>query len=132
MMIDLSDVELGFLVNLKTLREVLRGLSIDGRRWWIACDRMDALESHSLTVGHGDPNCTDRLNTLYFNVPILPDDRPLAGTDRLVLLLDYSVISPEQPGLYIEDGRVLTDGFTDLECFYQPIRQALIAMLREA
>ena len=132
MEIDISEVELGFLVNLQTLREVLKELSIDGRRWWIACDPMDALESHSLTVGHGDPNCTDRLNTLYFKVPVLNEERPVGGNDRLVLLLDSSVILPEQPGLYMEDGRVLKDDFTDMECFYQPIRQALITMLREA
>lgn len=50
--------------------------------------------------------------------------------DRLVLLLDSSVISSVGPGLYMENGRVLEDPFTDLECFYQPIRKALIAMLQ--
>ena len=127
---DLGEVELGFVVNLGTLRDVLKGLSVSGRRWWIASDPMDSLESHSLTIGHGDPGCFDRLNTLYFRVPVLNNKKPWAGTDRLILLLDCSVISAEQPGLYIEAGRLLEDPLTDLECFFQPIRQALIAMLR--
>jgi hypothetical protein len=127
---DIEEVELGFVVNLKTLREVLKGLSINGRRWWVASDPTDALESQSLTIGHGDPGCADRLNTLYFRVPVLNDEKPLAGTDRLILLLDCSVISAEQPGLYIEEGRVLEDPLADIECFFMPIRQALTAMLR--
>jgi hypothetical protein len=130
--IDLSGVELGFLVNLKILRQVLKGLSTQGRRWWIACDPMDALQSQSVTVGHGDANCTDRLNTMYFKVPVLNEERPVGGNDRLVLLLEPSVISPEQPGLYLEDGQVLKDDFTDAECFYEPIRKALNAMLQES
>ena len=127
---DLDEVELGLVVNLKTLREVLKRLSINGKRWWVASDPSDALESHSVTVGHGDPGCVDRLNTLYFKVPVLNDEKPLVGTDRLILLLDCSVISSEQPGLYIEEGRVLEDPLADIECFFMPIRQALIAMLR--
>jgi hypothetical protein len=131
MEIDLSEVELGFVVSLKTLREVLKGLSIDGRRWWIACDPSDALERRSLTVGHGDPGCTDRLNTLYYKFPVLNREQPMAGPDRLLLFLDSSVIAAEQPGLYMEDGQVLEDGFADLECFFRPIRQALIELLNE-
>jgi len=127
---DLGEVELGFVVNLKTLRDVLKGLSVSGRRWWIASDPMDSLESHSVTIGHGDPGCVDRLNTLYFRVPVLNDEKPLVGTDRLILLMDSSVVSAEQPGLYMEAGRLLEDPLADLECFFQPIRQALIAMLR--
>jgi hypothetical protein len=37
---DLDNVELGFAINLGTLREVLKGLSMNGRRWWIASDPM--------------------------------------------------------------------------------------------
>ena len=127
---DIGEVRLGFVVNLGTLRKVLKGLSINGRRWWVASDPTDAVESHSVTIGHGDPGCVDRLNTLYFRVPVLNDEKPWAGTDRLILLLDCSVISAEQPGLYMEAGRFLEDPLADLECFFQPIRQALIAMLR--
>ena len=131
MTMDLEQVELGFVVNLGTLRGVLKGLSMNGRRWWIASDPMDSLRSHSVTIGHGDPGCVDRLNTLYFKVPVLNDEKPIAGSERLILLLDSSVISAEQPGLYMEAGRVLEDPLADIECFFMPIKQALIAKLRE-
>jgi hypothetical protein len=129
--VNLEDVELGFVVNIPTLREVLRSLSINGRRWWIASDPTDALETHFVTIGHGDPGCIDRLNTLYFRVPVLNREKPVAGTDHLALLLDTSVVSPEQPGLYMEGGRVVEDDFADLECFFLPIKRALVEMLRE-
>src|ERR1700730_2314946 len=131
MTMDLEQVELGFVVNLGTLREVLKGLSMNGRRWWIASDPMDSFESHFLTIGHGDPGCVDRLNTLYFKVPVLNDEKPLAGTDRQILLFDCSVISAEQAGLYSDGGRVLEDRVADLEAFFVPIQRALIALLRE-
>jgi hypothetical protein len=131
MEIDVSEVEIGFVVNLETLREVLQGLSVGGRRWWIACDPLDALDRRSLTVGHGDSACKDRLNTLYYKFPVLNCEKPLAGPDRLVLCVDSSVISAEQPGLYMEDGQVLEDVFADTECFFRPIRQALIELLKE-
>src|ERR1700722_5170159 len=127
MIMDLEQVELGFVVNLGTLREVLKGLSMNGRRWWIASDPMDSFESHSLTIGHGDPGCVDRLNTLYFKVPVLNKEKPWAVIDWLILLLDCSVISAEQPGLYMEAGRVLEDPLADIESFFMPIRKALIA-----
>ena len=117
-------------MSLGALREVLKRLSIDGKRWWIACDPTDALETNVITIAHGQRSCIDRLNALYFDVPILNDRKPGASMDRLVLLLDSSVISSVGPGLYMENGRVLEDPFTDLECFYQPIRKALIAMLQ--
>ncbi len=128
---DYDGVDIGFAVSLGTLREVLEGLSVGGKRWWIACEASRALKMHALTIGHGDPGCSDRLNTLYFNVPVLNEQRPLAGTDGLILLLDSSVLSAVDPGLYMEAGRVLQDGFTDMECFFQPIRKALITKLQE-
>jgi hypothetical protein len=128
----LDEIDLGFVVSLETLREVLKSMSINGRKWWIASDPSDAMETHTVTVGHGDPGCRDRLNTLYFRVPVLNEDEPRAGTEKLILLLDFSVISAEQAGLYIEEGRVLKDEIADLESFFDPIQRALIAKLREA
>jgi hypothetical protein len=128
--IDLNEIELAVVVSLETLRGVLRNLSINGRRWWIASDPTDALESRFLTIGHGDPGCLERLNTLYYRVPILNVEKPYPGTEKLVLLLDSSVVLSEQPGLYLENGRLSEDGFTDLECFFLPIKRALIGMLR--
>lgn len=128
---DTSEIEIGFAVSLGTLRQILRGLSIDGKRFWIACDPADAIENRTLTIGHGDPGCIDRLNTLYFDVPVLNEARPFAGADLLILLFDSSVISVLEPGLYVEGNRILQDPFTDMECFFQPIRQALIDRLRQ-
>lgn len=132
MEISLDEIDLGVVVNIETLRKVLKGLSDDGRRWWIASDPSDALESGFLTIGHGDPGCIDRLNTLYYRLPVLNDEKPVAGFDKLVLLLDSSVIFAEQPGLYIEDGRVMKDEFADIEGFFIPIKRALTEMLRRA
>jgi hypothetical protein len=132
MYLNVDSIELGFVVSLETLREVLKGLSVNGRRWWIASDPADALETHDLTIGHGDPGCKDRLNTLYFKVPVINGDKPTAGYGNLILLFDCSVISAEQHGLYLEDGRVWKDSLADLESFFDPIHRALIAKLREA
>jgi len=60
---EFDELEVGFAVNLRTLRDILRDISVGGKQWWIACDPRDALETHVLTIGHGDPGCVDRLNT---------------------------------------------------------------------
>jgi hypothetical protein len=109
---------------------VLKGLSINGRCWWIASDPYDAVETGYVSVGHGDPNCTDRLNTLFFRIPVLNNETPRAGTDRLVLLFDASTSSAEEPGYYIEDGRVMQDLLEDFRSFFYPIKDALIVRLQ--
>jgi hypothetical protein len=88
----LDEIEYGLVVSLETLRGVLKSMSINGRKWWIASDPGDALDTHTVTIGHGDPRCHDRLNTLYFRVPVLNEDRPMAGTNQLRLMLDSSVV----------------------------------------
>ena len=130
MEIDFSQVELGVVVNLTILREVLKSLSIDGKRWWIASDPQDALTTRSITIGHGDPHCTDRLNTLYFCIPVLGNETSRGGTGGLVLLFDPSTTTAAEPGYYIEDGRVVEDFVEDFHCFYRPIMRGLIARLR--
>ena len=127
---NLDQVDLGFVVNLETLREVLKSMSVNGRKWWIASDPGDAIATHTVTIGHGDPGCEDRLNTLYFRIPVLNEELPMAGTDKLTLMLDSSVVSAEQPGLYFEDGRVFKDSVEDLQCFYDPIQRALLKKLQ--
>jgi len=125
MTIDLDDVDLGFVLNIRMLRKVLAGLGSKGRAWWLASDPADAIERQYVTIGYGDPRCEDRLNTLYYRFPVLNEERPLGGTDRIVVLLDGSVISAEQPGLYFEDGRVLEDVVEDIQSFLIPIQAAL-------
>jgi hypothetical protein len=130
MEIDFDQVEIGLVVNLAILREVLKSLSIDGKRWWIASDPQDSLTTRSITIGRGDPRCTDRLNTLYFRIPVLRNETPRDGTDGLVFLFDPSVSAAAEPGYYIEDGRVVQDFLEDFHCFYRPINLALIARLQ--
>jgi hypothetical protein len=130
-MIEIDDVDLGFVVNLSTLREALAELSVNGRRWWIASDPADVLSTGTITIGHGDPGCVDRLNTLYYRVPVLNEDVPRAGTGHLLVLLHPSVVSPEQIGLYLEHGRVVQDAIEDAESFYFPIQRALARRFRQ-
>jgi hypothetical protein len=130
MNLNLDEIDLGFVVNLETLRDVLKSMSVDGRRWWIASDPIDAIDSHTLTIGHGDPGCQDRLNTLYYRVPVLNQDMPLGGTERIVLMFDSSVVWAEQPGLYREGSAVYEDSLSDLESFFDPLQQALLAKLQ--
>src|ERR1700756_4489513 len=129
MNVNLDEVELGLVVNLKTLREVLKGLRMDGRSWWIASDPHDAAANGFLSIGYGDPQCKDRLNTLHFRVPVIGNETSRAGTDRLLLVFDpYSSI-PEEPGFYLENDHVMQDPLEDFLCFYEPIKRALIARL---
>jgi hypothetical protein len=128
--VDFTEVELGLVVNLETLREVFKGLSVGGKRWWIASDPQDAVENGAIFIGHGDARCTDRLNTLTFRVPVLNDETPTGGTDRIVVLFDPCTSFSQEPGCYIENGRVMQDPLEDFFCFYHPIKRALIARLQ--
>jgi hypothetical protein len=128
--VDFNEVELGLVVNLQTLREVLKKLSISGKRWWIASDPQDAVENGAIFIGHGDAHCTNRLNTLTFRVPVLNDETPTGGTNRIVVLLEPSTSSSQEPGYYLENGRVMQDSLEDFFCFYHPIKRALIARLQ--
>lgn len=128
----LDEVELAVVVNLETLIEVLKSMSIGGRRWWIASDPRDAAAVGYISIGHGDPSCSDRLNTLYFRIPVLNYEIPMGGTDRLVVLIGASTSFPEQPGFYLENSEVVEDPFEDLMCFYEPIKHALVSRLRAA
>jgi hypothetical protein len=126
---DFSEVGIGFVVNLQTLREVLKELSIDGRRWWIASDPHDSEETGFLTIGHGDPKCVDRLNTIYYRVPVVGDENWKARAEKLILI-DPSTLNADDPGYYIEDGQVIQDPLEDFISFYEPIERALMARLQ--
>jgi hypothetical protein len=130
-MIDLEGVDVGLVVTIGTLRTILRSLNVNGKRWWIASDPHDALETDWITLGHGDQLCTDRLNTVFFRVPVL-DAVPGGSTDRVHLLLDASVIEPVAPGYYLEPGRFVLDCAGDFENFFRPLKQGLLALLESA
>jgi hypothetical protein len=41
----LDEVDLGFVVNLETFRDLLKAMSVDGLKWWIASDPNDAIDT---------------------------------------------------------------------------------------
>jgi hypothetical protein len=67
MYLECDGIEVALAVNLKTLRETFRGLSVNGRRWWIASDPHDAAGRGYVSIGYGDPQCEDRLNTVFLD-----------------------------------------------------------------
>jgi hypothetical protein len=127
---DFGSVDLGFVASLRTLREVFKGLNIGGRRYWLASDPEEAAETGFITIGHGYPRCIDRLNTLHFHLPVVCNESSALRTDRLILMVDPSVISQEEPCLYLKDGRLLEDPVGDFVSFYEPIKRALLARLQ--
>lgn len=127
---DLNELELGIVVSLNTLREVLKCMSFGGKRWWIASDPLDSIEDGYLTLGHGDPECFDRLNTLYFRVPVVDGDIPPERADRIVLLIEPTTATGEEPGFYLKDSRLPEDPVQDFYEFYLPLERALISRLQ--
>lgn len=130
MQANLSETEIGLVVSLGVLRDVLRGLSLNGRRWWIASDPHDAAEEGFITIAHGTQKCIDPLNTLRFRVPVVGNGECKARTDRLILMIEPSTVEAEEPGIYLNNGEILEDPAEDLHNFYAPLEQALIARLQ--
>lgn len=108
----------------------LKALSVDGRRWWVASDPQDAAETGSLTIGHGDPHCKDRLNTSYFRIPVVSGASAGCHRVRLVLLFDSSGVMAEEPGFRAEEGIVRRDGLDDFSAFFEPIKAGLMTRLQ--
>jgi hypothetical protein len=128
--LNLENVDLGFVVNLQILKEVLKGLSVDGKKWWIARDPEDAAEGGYLTIAHGYPGCDDRLNTTYFQIPVISSVVPLYHRARLILLFDASYVKAETPGYYMEGGGIVRAPIEDFTAFFCPIHDALVARIR--
>ena len=129
---NLNEVELAHVINLQTLRNVFKQLSVGGKRWWIVGDPHDAVDDGYITVGHGDQGCVDRLNTISYRLPVLTQTMPRGGTDRIVVLIDSSYVVPDQPGFYAEGEGVVEDMFTDFQSFFNPLKLELIhKMLRD-
>ena len=68
---NLDDVDIAVVVNVEILRQILTKLSTNGKKWWIACEPAYAIEKGCFTIGYGDPGCVDRLNTVYYKLPIV-------------------------------------------------------------
>ncbi len=125
-----ENIELGFIVNLETLRQALKTLHIHGRRWWLASDPVDAIDDGYVVIGHGDEGCIDRLNTVSFRVPVLTRQTPYGGNGRILVLFDASSIAADQPGFYLADGLIEQDFLEDFQCFFGPVKDALIQRMQ--
>lgn len=128
--INLDDVDLGFLVNLQILKDVMKDLSVDGRRWWVASDPEDAAAVGSLTIGFGDQNCKERCNILYFEIPVVCSVVPMYHRARLILLVDSSYVKAQTPGFYQEKDGITLDGMEDFVSFFGPLKRALAARIQ--
>jgi hypothetical protein len=129
----LDEIDIAFVVNLETFRELLKKLCGRKSRYWIASDPADALDSRSITVGFGCEGCSDGMNATYFRIPILNDEVPRRGTNRLVLLIAPSVIRAEDPGFRLEGCQItVTDILEDFQEFLAPVKGAIADLLRTA
>jgi hypothetical protein len=124
---ELMEVELGLAVNLKTFREVLREVSIDGRNWWLASNVRDAVRDGFVRVGYRDLPGTELLNTIYFRIALFRGPVPSARRNQVFLMFNAWSCTCDQPGLYLEaDGAVNHDDMEDFVSFFSPLKKALI------
>ena len=128
---DCERIELGIVVNLRNLRDVLRSLSVGGRQWWFASDPVDAIEKGCLSVGYGYPGCVHALNASYYRIPVLNKELPITGTEDVVVVIESSVCIAEQPGFYFEDGKLVPgDALETFQSFFSPLQRSLLARLQ--
>lgn len=127
--VNFGALEIGIVVNLRILREVLAELNAEGKRWWIASDPDDAIATKSITIGHGDQHCGDRYNTVFFRIPILNDQMPRAGSSQIVLLFEAANLFDEKRDCVRNGGGGLQDILEDFRAFFLPIHQKLLDKL---
>lgn len=125
----LDDVEIGFLVNLRTLKQVLQTLHLQGRRWWLACDPEDAINQRYAEIGYGYPGCSDRLNATIFRFPVLSGYLPRYGKPDFIIGIERALVD-------LSDSRPNKgDGLDNISCreefseFYGPLRDALVVRM---
>jgi len=125
-----DEVEIGFIVNMQILRETLKTLSVDGRKWWIATDPSVAVEKRYVDLAFGYPGCDDWLNNIYFRLPVLSESMPFTGTDRIIILFDASNFFADQP-FYRRGGGHDRDSLEDFVSAFVPVKQALLRRMEK-
>ena len=128
--IEFDNVSLGFVVELQLLKKILKDLSVDGRTMWVSSDPQDAGERGYLSIGFGVSKSHDRLNTIYFQVPVVSSVVPKYHRARLVLLLDPSYVTVETPGFYNDEDSIVQDAMEDFVSFFRPLNKALAARIQ--
>jgi hypothetical protein len=70
------------------------------------------------------------LNTLHFRIPVVGYGDWGGRVDRLILMIDPSTVTAEEPGFYLQDSSMIEDPVEDFYSFYQPMERALIARVQ--
>ena len=76
------------------------------------------------------PGCLRSTEHLHFRLPVVCGEYATSRSDSLILMIDQSIVTAEEPGFYTGDGRIVEDPVEDLYSFYGPIKRALIARLQ--
>jgi len=118
----------GLVISVGKLRSVIRCLGVNGRRYWIASDPADALETGAITVGFGGRECTDPLNRAFFRIPIVGEGAGVTP-DSIILLLDPAVITSEDRGYHLDKKRFIAECPVDFDEFYSPLKNELLRIL---
>ena len=109
-----------YVISVKALREVLKEISTDEGRWWIAEDR-----PHNVVVGFTlGKMLADELNNILFKFPKIANVW-LFGEDGEIVCMYPISRETIQRGLYWDKDRLVCDEVRDWEAFWPPIKAAM-------
>lgn len=116
-------VDRAYVVSVKALKKVLRGVSSPSGKWWVEEVRQD-----SVVVAHDrHPEAqVPGLEVITFAFPKIADIRlfPDQGEGEIVCLYPLARVAGKT-GMYMQGGRVLEDDFRDWEPFWRPVEKGL-------
>lgn len=124
-----GNVTIGLVISVEELRSVLRGLKVNGKRYWLASDPDSASEIGMITVGFGDRSCSDPLNRAFFRIPIVRESAE-GSPDRLMLLFDASVIEQEDRGYQLAEKQFISESPIDFGDFFCPLKSEPVKRLQ--